>query len=98
MTTEVLPLRQAQGHSADDCATRPIAHDILQSFRVMFAHTEIGSEYAPLDAELSRQAAALASARGPSATAEVGRLVSASCRAAVAIVLPTCWRIVSHDS
>jgi diguanylate cyclase len=87
MMTEVLPLRSASSSPPDDCATRPVTHEVLQSFRVMFAHADVGAEHASLDADLSRHAVTLAQARGLSATMQLGAPVIAACRAAAAAVV-----------
>ena len=47
MNTEVLPLRHIPTASQGDCATRPIASEMMQSFRIMFAHADAGVEHAP---------------------------------------------------
>lgn len=86
MTTEVLNLRPALRVSSSSCATHPIAGEILQSLREMFAHADAGPEHAPLDADLEAHAAALAAASGAAAIAETGPAVIAACHAAVAAV------------
>ena len=86
MTTEVLPLRQAPNTHNNECATRPIADEVLRSFRTMFAHAEAGPEHQDVDTQLANHTAALASADGRSAIIQLTEPIVSVCRAAVAVV------------
>jgi diguanylate cyclase len=86
MTMEVLPLRQVSRDSQTDCATRPIAEQILRSFRMMFAYAEVGPEHEALDGHLAVQSSALAGATSRTGIAEISESVINACRGAVAAV------------
>jgi len=86
MTTEVLPLRQAPSPSEGECATRPVAEQILRAFRTMFTYAEVGVEHETLDAQLAARSAALSDASNRTAIAQIGESIINACRAAVAAV------------
>lgn len=84
---EVLPLRQVPNREAQtDCATRPVAEQILRSFRMMFAYAEVGSEHEALDGQLAAQSSALAAANSRAGIAQISEAVVNACRGAVAAV------------
>jgi len=86
MTTEVLPLRHVPAPTQGDCATRPIAEQILRAFRTMFTYAEVGVEYDTVDAQLAARSAALNTATNRTAIAQIGDSIVDACRAAVAAV------------
>jgi diguanylate cyclase len=87
MNMEVLPLRHVTPREPQtDCATRPVAEQILRAFRMMFAYTEVGPEHEALDTQLVTQASALAGASGRAAIAQISDAVVNACRGAVAAV------------
>ena len=83
MITDVLNLRQ---RPANGCVTHPIACDILESLREMFAYADVGPERGSLEADLTIQAAALAASSGAAAIARTAGPVAAACRAAAEAV------------
>src|SRR3954469_20078805 len=86
MTMEVLPLRHVPREPQTDCATRPVAEQILRSFRMMFAYAEVGPEHDALDTQLAAQSTALAAATSRSGVSEVAESIVNACRGAVAAV------------
>src|SRR4051794_2131311 len=83
MITDVLNLRQGR---ANGCVSHPIACDILESLREMFAYADVGPERGSLEADLTIQAAALAASSGAAAIARTAGPVAAACRAAAEAV------------
>ena len=86
MTLEVLPLRHIPAPVESDCATRPIAEQILRAFRTMFTYAEVGVEHETLDAQLTARSAALSTATNRTAIVQIGDSIVDACRAAVAAV------------